>query len=69
MKLLKVLRTAAQLEPDLLVKPYCLFATPWFSKIKKMANFKGRYGSITDNTVHSVQMDNTIQQDNTGWHN
>ena len=25
------------------------------------AEFKGRYGSITDNTVHNVQMDNTVQ--------
>ena len=33
-----------------------------------MLNFKGRHGSVTDNTVHSVQMDNTVHQDNMGWH-
>ena len=69
MKLLKVLRSTTQYEPDLLLiyfferaiwlKPYCPFAAPWFLKIGWMPNFKGRYGSITDNTVHSVQMDNT----------
>ena len=25
------------------------------------SDFKGRYGSITDNTVHGVQIDNTVQ--------
>ena len=33
-----------------------------------MLNFKGHYGSITDNTVHGVQMDNTVRWDNTGWY-
>ena len=69
MKLLEVMRSATQFEPDLLliffwiklVKPYCSFAAPWFSKIGKMPNFKGPYGSITENAVHNAQMDNTVQ--------
>ena len=43
------------------VKSYCpCFTEPWFSKIGQMLNFQGRYGSITENTVHSVQMDNMV---------
>ena len=33
-----------------------------------MMNFKGRYGSITDTTVHGVQMDSTVRWNNTGWY-
>ena len=33
-----------------------------------MLNLKGRYGLIMDNTVHGVQMDNTVWWDNTGWY-
>ena len=34
-----------------------------------MLNFKGCYGSIIDNMVHGVQMDNMVQQRNWGWYN
>ena len=33
-----------------------------------MPNLKGHYGSVTGNMVHSVQMYNMVQQDNTGCH-
>ena len=46
---------------DNMVKPYCHFAAPWFLKIGWMSNFKGCYGSIMNNMVHSVQMDNMVQ--------
>ena len=48
-------------EKTISTKPYCPFTTPWFLKIEWMLNFKGRYGSIIDNTAHGVKMDNTVQ--------
>ena len=32
-----------------------------------MTRFNGCYGSSADNTVHSVQMDNLVHKDITGW--
>ena len=40
---------------------------PGFYKIRYIARFKGRHSSGTDNTVHSVQMDNLVHKDNTSW--
>ena len=48
-------------ERTISVKPYCPFAAPWFLKIGWMLNFRGCYGSIIDNMVHGVQMDNMVQ--------
>ena len=48
-------------ERTIWVKPYSPFAAPLFSKIGWMLNFQGHYGSIMDDTVHGVQMENMVQ--------
>ena len=40
--------------------------TPVLENQVQIASFKGPYGSSVNDTVHSVQMDNLIHQDNTG---
>ena len=48
---------------------YYFFAVPRFQKTRKIARFKGRYGSSADDTVHGVQMGNSVHKDNAGWNN
>ena len=37
------------------------FVVPWFWKTVWIARFTGRYVLSVDDTVHGVQMDNTVQ--------
>ena len=59
-----------------LVEPYCLliksflkdYFLPYSDFNSRVTNnFLRQYGSCADKTVQVVQMDNTVQQDNTGW--
>ena len=52
------------IEPNCILWFFC--HTPVLENQVQIASFKGPYGSSMNDTVHSVQMDNLIHQDNTG---
>ena len=46
-------------------KDYFLLYPDFNGRVRN--NFRRQYGSCADKTVQVVQMDNTVQRDNTGW--
>ena len=46
-------------------KDYFLLYPDFNSRVRN--NFRRQYGSCVDKTVQVVQIDNTVQRDNTGW--